>query len=93
MMLTDQDSNLAMNAICYAADAWKNAAYAAEQAALEQRRPFTILKPRMFPDGDKWCALYGENLQEGIAGFGDTPEKAAMQFDIEFLNQRLPKRT
>ena len=26
-----------------------------------------------YKDGDKWCALYGEDLQSGIAGFGDTP--------------------
>lgn len=26
-----------------------------------------------FKDGNKWCALYGEDLQVGIAGFGDTP--------------------
>lgn len=26
-----------------------------------------------FKDGDKWCALYGEDLQAGIAGFGNTP--------------------
>lgn len=24
-------------------------------------------------DGDQWCALIGEDLQEGIAGFGVTP--------------------
>lgn len=27
-------------------------------------------------DGDMWCALLGENLQEGVAGFGDTPQEA-----------------
>ena len=27
-------------------------------------------------DGNKWCALLGENLQEGLAGFGDTPSEA-----------------
>lgn len=26
-----------------------------------------------YKDGDKWCALYGEDLQSGIAGFGNTP--------------------
>lgn len=26
-----------------------------------------------FKDGDQWCALYGEDLQVGIAGFGNTP--------------------
>ncbi len=27
-------------------------------------------------DGDQYCALYGENIQEGQAGFGDTPKQA-----------------
>ena len=27
---------------------------------------------RLFEDGDQWCALYGVNLQEGVAGFGGT---------------------
>jgi hypothetical protein len=27
-------------------------------------------------DGNQWCALLGGNLQEGIAGFGDTPAEA-----------------
>lgn len=26
-----------------------------------------------FKDGNQWCALYGEDLQAGIAGFGNTP--------------------
>jgi hypothetical protein len=63
-------------------------AHAAEAAELEKARPFMLLRPRMFPDGNQWCALYGENIQEGVAGFGDTPAKAAVQFDIEWLNAR-----
>ena len=31
---------------------------------------------RIFPDGDMWCALIGPDLQEGVAGFGTTPEQA-----------------
>jgi hypothetical protein len=54
----------------------------------EMTRPFVLLKPRMFPDGNMWCALYGENLQEGVAGFGDTPEKAAIAFDFEWRNRK-----
>ena len=27
-------------------------------------------------DGNLWCALVGENLQEGLAGFGTTPSEA-----------------
>ena|SRR3990167_4565077 len=51
------------------------------QAACEQRRPFVQLRPRVFLDGNQWCALYGENTQDGVAGFGDSPEYAAWNFD------------
>jgi hypothetical protein len=39
-------------------------------------------------DGDKWCCLVGENLQEGLAGFGDSPCDAlrALADEIE-VNQ------
>lgn len=35
------------------------------QAACEQRRPFVQLRPRVFLDGNMWCALYGDNIQDG----------------------------
>jgi hypothetical protein len=31
---------------------------------------------RMIRDGDQWCALTGNDLQSGIAGFGGTPAEA-----------------
>lgn len=43
--------------------------------------PFTLYRPRLFVDGNQWCALYGENIQDGVAGFGDTPEKAVKAFN------------
>lgn len=61
-------------------------------AAMEQQRPFVLLKPRMFPDGNQWCALYGDDLQEGVAGFGDTPASAAANFDLNWSTQKLPTR-
>lgn len=27
-------------------------------------------------DGDSWCALIGQNLQDGISGFGETVQEA-----------------
>lgn len=33
-----------------------------------------------FKDGNAWCILLGENLQEGVSGFGDTIIEAAMDF-------------
>ena len=58
-----------------------NAAHTAEMVEMERMRPFMLLRPRIYPDGNQWCALYGEDLQSGICGFGDTPEKAALAFD------------
>ena len=48
---------------------------------LELSRPFMLLRPKLSLDGNKWCALYGDNLQDGVCGFGDTPEKASLAFD------------
>lgn len=87
--MNSTDSSLAMNAICYAASAWQHAGELAQQAVLDHNTPFATLKPRMFPDGNQWCALYGDNLQEGVAGFGGTPEKAQIAFDLAWLNSKL----
>ena len=67
-----------------------NAAHAAELVEIERKRPFMLLRPKMFPDGNKWCVLYGENIQEGVCGFGDTPDEASKSFDIAWLNERPP---
>lgn len=40
-----------------------------------------VLKPSIFIDGDQWCVLYGKNLHEGVAGFGDTPHDAMLAWD------------
>ena len=71
---------------------------ASEQSAQEanitecvRRAPHVLMRPAIFPDGNQWCALYGENLQEGVAGFGDTPELACANFDINWRDQTLRK--
>ena len=51
-------------------------------------RPHVLFRPHVFPDGDKWCALYGDNLQDGVAGFGDTPHKACLDFDKKGKSER-----
>lgn len=33
-------------------------------------------------DGDMYCVLMGQNLQEGVAGFGETLLKALHDFDV-----------
>jgi len=55
-----------------------------EEAAIiraELTRPSVLFKPRLSLDGDQWCALLGDNLQEGFAAFGDTPDEAMCNFD------------
>ncbi len=47
--------------------------------------PFTKLRPRVFLDGNQWCALYGADLQEGVAGFGDSPAEAMAAFDAAWF--------
>jgi len=41
----------------------------------------SLLKPSISIDGNQWCVLYGENLQEGIAGFGVTAYAAVLDFN------------
>ena len=53
-----------------------NAAIEAEEYNL-----FFILKPRIFIDGNMWCILHGENLQDGVAGFGKSPYLAVIDFN------------
>lgn len=56
-------------------------------------RPSVLMRPRVFPDGAAWCALYGENIQDGVAGFGDSPAAACGSFDAAWnarLNQGGP---
>lgn len=47
----------------------------------EMQRPSVLFRPTISIDGNKWCALYGENLQDGVAGFGDSPAEAMAEFD------------
>lgn len=47
----------------------------------EMARPSTIHRPTLSIDGNMWCALYGANLQDGVAGFGASPEEAMRDFD------------
>jgi hypothetical protein len=37
---------------------------------------------RVFKDGNQWCALLGENLQEGRAGFGNTKSLAIAELAV-----------
>jgi len=66
----------------------QNAHCCMQDVAFEYVRPSVVRRPRVFPDGDQWCALLGEDLQSGVAGFGDTPEAACRAFDKKWTEGR-----
>ena len=37
-----------------------------------------------FKDGGCWCVLLGDNIQDGICGFGETPFEAILDFNSAF---------
>ncbi len=51
------------------------------------KRPSTLYKPGLSIDGNLWCALWGENLQDGVAGFGKSPEAALLAFDEDWVKE------
>jgi hypothetical protein len=57
-------------------------------AALAQQSPHVLMRPVISIDGDQWCALYGASLHNGVAGFGDTPALAMIDFDKNWLTKR-----
>jgi hypothetical protein len=50
--------------------------------------PHCRMRPKIFPEGNLWCVLYGDDLQMGIAGFGRTVEEACQDFDTNWSGQR-----
>ena len=86
-MLDAEYQQLAANSIAHAAEMtkenirWTLACYEA---------PSAVYRPRLFMDGDQWCALYGDNLQDGVAGFGKTPADAMHDFNKNW-NSKLPE--
>ncbi len=76
--MNDEWSRLAASTICHWAEM---SAESIRMAASSYERPSALYRPRIFIDGDQWCALYGEDLQNGVAGFGNSPEDAMWDFD------------
>ncbi len=69
-------------------------AYLARMAIVEAASfwsaPSTLYRPTLSQDGTAWCALLGDNVQEGVAGFGDTPAQAFAAFDKAWWTEQTP---
>lgn len=77
-------STMAAEAISFMADTIKNCWC---QAASDATRPSVLYRPRLSIDGNQWCALYGDNIQDGLAGFGETPAGAMYDFDVNWTKR------
>lgn len=77
--------DVVMDQICHAAR------MTAENIRAIAAEPFVRLRPAVFIDGNQWCALYGANLQDGVAGFGPSPAEAEQAFNKAW-GDRLPAR-
>ena len=59
----------------------------AAMARIAQEQEYSLfaqLRPRLFRDGNHWCVLYGDNIQVGVAGFGDTPQHAIWHWNKQW---------
>ena len=52
----------------------------------ERIAPHVIHNAKIFKDGNQYCCLLGENIQEGVCGFGKTPKEACDEFDNVWNN-------
>ena len=77
-ILSDEYQRMIANSVCHEA---QMAGAAIQGAAAMHERPSAIYRPSISIDGHQWCALYGDNLQDGVAGFGDSPAAAMLDFD------------
>lgn len=50
----------------------------------EEMNLFALLKPKLFQDGNQFCVMLGDDIQNAICGFGDTPRRAVWAFNKEW---------
>lgn len=44
-------------------------------------------RPKIYQDGNQFCCLYGDNLQEGICAFGENPMNAVYNFYLTLFSK------
>jgi len=72
-------------------DQARSAAQSVMEAVSCYTEPSVLYRPTLSKDGNQWCALYGENLQDGVSGFGDTPYKAMTDFNRNWYGFPAPQ--
>lgn len=91
--ITNADVGSAVESAFREANISHFAAMAAESirgVTFEYLRPSVLYRPALALDGDKWCALYGPDIQVGVSGFGDSPADAMLDFDLQWEKKIKP---
>lgn len=63
------------------------------QAAINANHWAVTLGLKPFRDGNQWCLLWGDNIQTGVCGFGDTPVNAIYDFETAMHSRIVPAPT
>ena len=50
--------------------------------ALRPDSPVAVRRPKLFFKSGTWIALLGDNIEDGITGFGSSVEAALRAFDL-----------
>ena len=61
-----------------------------QYCAAHPRSPAAIRRPRLSIRGRTFVALLGSNIEEGIAGFGDSVRAALRAFDAQYSRSLMP---
>lgn len=56
---------------------------------IEMWQCITAFGIKPFKDGNQWSFLYGDNIQEGVCGFGSTIDEAAWDFYTNLKSDKL----
>ena len=68
-------------------------AYSADASTRQELAIVSSFNLVPYKDGNMWCYLLGENLQEGVAGFGKTPYQAMQDFNKNFYAEQAQQPT
>ncbi len=58
-----------------------------ENAAVELKRPSMLFKPKLYIEGNQWCAMYGDSPAISLQGWGNSPELALIDFDLNYSEE------
>lgn len=88
-VMNEEWSRVASNAICFSVSMIQENF---RELTAEMQSPSVVYRPVLSKDGSKWIALYGEDLQVGVVGIGDSPALAMHDFNRAW-GERIKKET